>query len=320
MDKQILINEVYNKLYQMGIGCNQSMNSDMLIHCEFLDASFSTGKKTIIYDAEALFNETNQTIFLWEMTKEQGHGFSFGTDGESSLQSGKTLYRKVKSVRYGPDGKAYEYSLDLGAIPKAFKETANHYGWKFKTVINKEKARYSKDAVPMIQPGTFKVTPESWNNPSQNQAQPIQSQQAQYQQSQYQQPQYQQPQNQQAQYQQPQFQQPQYQQSQYQQSQNQQVQYQEPQQNPNWQPPHPKQKSSKGFPFWISLIPIIIITLALFLYADVTLSGYIIAGAFLLVILLLNSKIRKLGCIIRILLWLAIVIVLFFIFALNLPV
>jgi glycine cleavage system H lipoate-binding protein len=40
----------------------------------------------------------------------------------------------VKNVQYGLDGKVYEYSLDLGAIPKTVKETAKQYGWKFKTV------------------------------------------------------------------------------------------------------------------------------------------------------------------------------------------
>lgn len=326
MEKHILLNDVYQKLYQLGIGCTQSMYTDLVIHCEFLDAGFSTGKKTINYDAEAFFNETNQTIYLWEMTKEQGHGFSFGTDSDSTFQSGKTLYRKVKSIQYAPDGKAYEYTLDLGAIPKAFKETASTYGWKLKSVISQDKARYPKDFIPMIQPGHFKVTPESLMNTSDRQVQQNQYQQGQYQQNQYQQSQNQQNQYQQNQYQQGQYQQGQNQQNQYQQSQNQQAQNQmgqinpvrQPQMNQSWQP-EPPQNNRKGFPFWISLIPVVVITLALFLYAEVTVFGYAAAGVLLLILFLLSKRLRKLGCFAQLLIWIASLILLFLIFSFSLP-
>jgi hypothetical protein len=50
--------------------------------------------------------------------------------------------RKVKSVQYGPDGKAYEYTLDLGAVSKLVKDIAKRHGWKFKTVLSRSKASY----------------------------------------------------------------------------------------------------------------------------------------------------------------------------------
>lgn len=87
-------------------------------------------------------------IYMYEKTTEVGHGLSFGGHSGSSFQSGKTLFRKVKSVQYSLDGKAYEYTLDLGAIPKAVKETARQYGWKFKTVLSKNKAMYPAGYVP----------------------------------------------------------------------------------------------------------------------------------------------------------------------------
>jgi len=142
MSKVELIDIVRAELSSMGIPHETGSSTDIIILADFLDAGWSTGKKKITYEASIFADEETKTVFMWEMTKEQGHGLSFGSESSSSFQSGKTLFRKVKSIQYGPDGKAYEYTLDLGAIPKAVKETAQQYGWKFKTVINKKKAMY----------------------------------------------------------------------------------------------------------------------------------------------------------------------------------
>lgn len=142
MSKEILISNVLPKLKQLGINYSIGQETDVSIECEFVSAGWSTGKKKINYYASVFFDENSQTIFMWELTKEAGAGFSFGGEGETSFQSGKTFFRKVKSIQYGPDGKAYEYNLDLGAIPKAFKEVAKENNWKFKTVLRKEKACY----------------------------------------------------------------------------------------------------------------------------------------------------------------------------------
>jgi hypothetical protein len=148
MHKQTLITEVSARLNQMGVNYQIGIGSDMVVNCEFLDAGWNTGNKKITYEASAFFDETKNTVFLWEFTKEIGSGFSFGGANESSFQMGKTLFRKVKSVQYGPDGKAYEYNPDLGAIPKAFKEIAKQCGWKFKTVLGRDKASYPQGYIP----------------------------------------------------------------------------------------------------------------------------------------------------------------------------
>ncbi|MGE5328674.1 MAG: zinc-ribbon domain-containing protein [Deltaproteobacteria bacterium] len=140
MSKQEIIKVITGKFAKMGISYQTGTNTDIAITAEFLDAGWSTGKKTINYESSIFVDEASQTIFMWELTKEVGSGFSFGGDSESSFQSGTTLFRKVKSVQYGLDGKAFEINLDLGAIPKAVKETAKQYGWKFKTVLKREKA------------------------------------------------------------------------------------------------------------------------------------------------------------------------------------
>ena len=113
-----------------------------MINTEFLDAKWRTGSRWIHYEALILANEGARSVYMYERTIEIGSGHSFGMSSDSSFQTGRTLFRKVKSVQYGPDGKAYEYAFDLGAIPAAAREAATRAGWKFKTVISKQKALY----------------------------------------------------------------------------------------------------------------------------------------------------------------------------------
>ena len=135
----ILINDIKNRFARAGIPFREDTGADIAVYNEFLDAGWSTGRKTILYEASILADESLKTVFMYEKTTETGQGFSSGSSNTSFTQSGVTLFRKVKSVQYGPDGRAYEYSFDLGAIPKAVKESALAYGWKFKTVLSKDK-------------------------------------------------------------------------------------------------------------------------------------------------------------------------------------
>ncbi|MGE5474153.1 MAG: zinc-ribbon domain-containing protein [Ignavibacteriales bacterium] len=140
MSKQEIIKVITEKIALLGVSFKTGVNTDTTITAELVDAGWSTGKKKINYESSIFVDQNSQTIFMWELTKEIGSGFSFGGDSESSFQSGTTLFRKVKSMQYGPEGKVFEYEFDLGAIPKAVKETAKQYGWKFKTVLKREKA------------------------------------------------------------------------------------------------------------------------------------------------------------------------------------
>lgn len=140
--KQQILSQISSKLSALGISVQNGNGADITISTEFLDASWSTGKKKINYEASVFIDEACQTVFMWEKTTETGHGLSFGGDSGTSFQSGKTLFRKVKSIQYAPDGKAYEYTLDLGAIPKNVKETAKQYGFKFNTVLSRSRASY----------------------------------------------------------------------------------------------------------------------------------------------------------------------------------
>ena len=138
MKEQILF-ELNNRLTAMGIMTQTGQGTDISIETDFLDASWGTGKNKIHYEAFIYANEQEKIVYMYEKTTEEGQGFSFGGDNGSSFQNGAILFRKVKSIQYGPDGKAYEYDIDLGAIPKTVKEVAKANGWKFKTVIGKHK-------------------------------------------------------------------------------------------------------------------------------------------------------------------------------------
>jgi len=158
--KQQILNEISAKFSQLNIPLKTGTDTDFYIENEFFDAAWGTGSKKINYQTYIFANEQDSTIYMYELTEEKGNGISFGGDSETSFQSGTTLFRKVKGIRYSPDGQSYEYSLDLGAIPKAVKETAKQYGWKFKTVISKAKACYPKGYINRNQ------VPPAQNNPT----------------------------------------------------------------------------------------------------------------------------------------------------------
>lgn len=142
MSKQSILETIISELNRLNVPYQTGGNSDISVSAEFLDAGWSTGNKRITYEASVFADESAGIVYMWEFTREMGSGISFGETGENSFQSGMTLFRKVKSVQYGPEGKVYEYTLDIGAISKAVKQAAKENGWKFKTVLRKEKASY----------------------------------------------------------------------------------------------------------------------------------------------------------------------------------
>ncbi|UOO37121.1 zinc ribbon domain-containing protein [Oscillospiraceae bacterium CM] len=149
MTEQIIA-EISARLTDLRIPFSLDSASSIAINTEFVDANWSTGTKKIAYEAAVAVSASEQTVFMYEKTVEHGGGISGMASGETSFQSGSTLFRKVKIIAYGPDGKAFDVTLDLGAIPKAVKETAARYGFKFKTVLSKKKLE--KAQVQAVQP------------------------------------------------------------------------------------------------------------------------------------------------------------------------
>ncbi len=142
MDKQQVLAQIEQAFTKLGIAFTQGQESDLEIHTEFLNAGWSTGNRKLRYDALILLDEGDKTAYMWQKTVESGAGLSFGGGFETSTQSGGAIFRKVKIVQYGPEGKVAELTVNLGEIAKTVKNAAKASGWKFRTVLRQEKAKY----------------------------------------------------------------------------------------------------------------------------------------------------------------------------------
>lgn len=140
--KDAIVQEIFTKLELMGLSPTKGGESDITVDCELLDAKMGSGEKKLRYEGAVLVDESEKTVFLYEKTTEKSKGFSFGTSGESSFQSGKTLMRHVKGTIMGTNGVAINYDFDLGEIPKSIKAIAEKNGFKFKTVIRRKSAQF----------------------------------------------------------------------------------------------------------------------------------------------------------------------------------
>lgn len=139
--KDVIIQEIFSMLEAKALSPTKGGESDITVDCELLDAKMGSGEKKIRYENAVLVDENEKTVFLYEKTTEKSKGFSFGTSGESSFQSGKTLMRHVKGTIMGTNGAVINYDFDLGDIPKSMKDVAERHGFKFKTVIRRKSAQ-----------------------------------------------------------------------------------------------------------------------------------------------------------------------------------
>lgn len=139
--KEAIVQEIFSTLEAKALSPIRGGESDVTVDCELLDAKVGSGEKKIRYENAVLVDEEEKTVFLYEKTTEKSKGFSFGTSGESSFQSGKTLMRHVKGTIIGTNGTVINYDFDLGDIPKSIKEIAERSGFKFKTVIRRKSAQ-----------------------------------------------------------------------------------------------------------------------------------------------------------------------------------
>jgi hypothetical protein len=146
--KTVLVSGAAARLAALNIPAVYGRGADIVISAALVEADWSSGRKKTTFEASVLFDEASHTAFMWQKTSEMSSGFSFGTSSETAFQIGKTLFRKLKAVQYGPDGKAFEYDLDIGAIVKAVQETAKQHGWRFKTVLSRAKASYPPGCAP----------------------------------------------------------------------------------------------------------------------------------------------------------------------------
>jgi hypothetical protein len=142
MDKSGIIAKIASLYGEIGIGFQLGGSADITVDQELLDVKLLTQKMKLHFENSILVSEKDRTVYYFEKTRDIRAGMGFGFSGESSFQSGSTLFRKVKSVGIGPDGRTYAYEFDIGRLSKIVKETAKEAGYKMKVVLNKKKASY----------------------------------------------------------------------------------------------------------------------------------------------------------------------------------
>lgn len=139
--KTEIVQEILTLLESKALAPKEGGESDITVDCELLDAKMGSGEKKIKYENAVLVDEAGKTVFLYEKTTEKSKGFSFGSSGEASFQSGKTLRRHVKGSIMGTNGNLINYDFDIGDISKSIKAIAEKSGFKFKTVIRRKSAQ-----------------------------------------------------------------------------------------------------------------------------------------------------------------------------------
>lgn len=140
--KDAIVQEIFAILDSKALSPSKGGEADITVNRELLDAKGGSGEKKITYENSILVDEGEKTVFLYEKTTEKSKGFSFGTSGESSFQSGKTLMRHVKGTFVGLNGTVVNYDFDIGDISKSIKAIAEKNGFKFKTVIRRKSAQF----------------------------------------------------------------------------------------------------------------------------------------------------------------------------------
>lgn len=142
--KEEVVQEIFTKLESLALSPKRGGDSDISVDCELLDAKGGSGEKKITYQNAILVDDHEKAVFLYEKTTEKSKGFSFGSSGENSFQSGRTLMRHVKGTFVGINGAVINYDFDIGEISKAIKTIAEKNGFKFKTVLRRKSAQFHK--------------------------------------------------------------------------------------------------------------------------------------------------------------------------------
>ena len=134
--------EINSSLTELGIVPTFGQDTDIAVRTEFMDAGWVSGTRKIAYEALIYLDSTTKTIFLFEKTADMIGGLAFGSGSSSWGQLGTTLFRRVKSIQYGLDGKAYEQVLNLGEIPRRIRSVARVHGWRVRSVWRRSQASF----------------------------------------------------------------------------------------------------------------------------------------------------------------------------------
>ncbi len=137
--KPRLLTDIKNQLLQLGLAVEPSEEADLEIHQTFVNKTFLGGHHHIYYDLLIGINSKDEKVYVIEKVSSKKSGISASVEVSSSIQSGRNVYRKVKTKAYGLDGIAYELKLNLGDILKSIKKIAKSQGYGFKFVLRKDK-------------------------------------------------------------------------------------------------------------------------------------------------------------------------------------
>jgi hypothetical protein len=132
--KQLLMDDICFKLRELQIPYSIKDNTYIYVNTEFYDVGYGTRPKMVLYDLTVFLDEPNRSVFMYVKTAEKFISAE-GAAGEYTNQS-SPLFRTVKNVCSGADGKVSVVSVDLGQVPNTVKDTAFRYGWKFRTALN----------------------------------------------------------------------------------------------------------------------------------------------------------------------------------------
>lgn len=135
--KQQLIDDICAKLNELQIPFIIKDDTYIYVNTEFYDVGYGTQSKMVLYDLTVFLDEPNLSVFMYVKTAEK-YISAEGAIGEYTNQS-SSLFRTVKSVCTGEDGKVSIITIDLGQVPNTVKNTAFKYGWKFRTALNLNK-------------------------------------------------------------------------------------------------------------------------------------------------------------------------------------
>jgi len=135
--------EINSSLTELGIVPTFGQGPDIAVSAEFLDASFGSGTRKIAYEALIRLDPAAKTIFLFEKTTDMAGSLSAGSGSSAWGQLGTTLFRRVKSIQYGLDGKAFEQVLNLGEIPSRIRTVARAHGWRVRSVWRRSQVSWT---------------------------------------------------------------------------------------------------------------------------------------------------------------------------------
>lgn len=118
-------------------------DTDIAVDNTVADASWSTGKKKVSYEAIMKAVEEERVLYFWEMLKESSSGLSFGTmESESYTTSGMKRWGKTKEKVIGPGGVVVDYEWDYGKTRQLVESVCARHGFRLKVVLRKGSARY----------------------------------------------------------------------------------------------------------------------------------------------------------------------------------